>query len=297
MRIVSFFLLFSFILSSCSVPNRSKKLLSNIDHELAQNYKLEHGSLFAIYDLGRINKANCLYAQDIGRTINEENYNKLFLQKFKTKNKIIKDFNHETAIKIYKIKNLVLNLNAKYNFLSKTELHAFKRSYISKEQHNVFDFISNQSTSTHHNILELATLDKIINYVPLMVPEYQPTITSHYGFRKHPSNGRKKFHDGIDLKAHKSAPIYSSAAGKVSNVGRIKGYGNIIDIKHSNKFKTRYAHLKRIHVKEGDIVLRGQKIGEQGNTGNSTGEHLHFEVWLNGKHINPFDFITHTCKY
>jgi murein DD-endopeptidase MepM/ murein hydrolase activator NlpD len=295
MRAATLFLLFSFILSSCSSPNLSKKLLHNIDHELKQNYKLEQCSLFAIYDLAKINKTNCLYAKDFGRIINEESYNKTFLKRFKARHKIIKDLDHETTIKINKIKSLVLKLNAKYNFLTKTESHVFKRSYNSKE-HNVFDFISSRRP-THHNILELANLDKIINYIPLMVPEYQPIITSHYGFRKHPNHRRNKFHCGIDLKGRKSTPVYSSAEGRVNSVGRIKGYGNIIDIKHASKFRTRYAHLKRIHVKEGDLVLRGQKIGEQGNTGNSTGEHLHFEIWLNDKHINPFDFITHTCNY
>lgn len=68
----------------------------------------------------------------------------------------------------------------------------------------------------------------------------------------------------------------------------------MIEIKHSNKFITKYAHLRKIHVKEGDIVIKGQMIGLQGNSGNSTGEHLHFEIWLNNKHVDPFDFVSHS---
>lgn len=101
-------------------------------------------------------------------------------------------------------------------------------------------------------------------------------------------------HKGIDLvkKSHQTCYIISHSAGTVTAaVTGHKSYGNYVDIEHANGYKTRYAHLKNIIVTKGKAVKQGEKIGYMGATGNVTGAHLHFEVWQNGKRINPEPFI------
>lgn len=110
-------------------------------------------------------------------------------------------------------------------------------------------------------------------------------ITSHYG----PRWGRS--HDGIDLGVDVGNRVYASATGTVILAQWYYGYGNCIDVDHGNGIVTRYAHLDSISVSEGDTVYQGQVIGESGNTGNSTGPHLHFEIRINNESVNPADYV------
>lgn len=110
-------------------------------------------------------------------------------------------------------------------------------------------------------------------------------ITSPYGTRS------RGFHSGIDLVAKTGTPVYASAGGKVVLSSWYYGYGNCIVVDHGNGLKTRYAHLSGFNVKVGDTVSRGQQIGRSGNTGNSTGPHLHFEVIVNGSTKNPVNYF------
>ena len=110
-------------------------------------------------------------------------------------------------------------------------------------------------------------------------------ITSPYGTRS------RGFHNGIDIAAKTGDRISAAAGGKVVLASWSGGYGNCILIDHGNGMKTRYAHLSGYNVKVGDIVTRGEQIGRAGNTGNSTGPHLHFEVIVNGKTKNPINYL------
>jgi len=276
------FLLILLLLQGCGSSSVSKKtLLTSTVKQLEANYQIMHGHLYVQYDLARTNPTNCIFAKDFGRIINEVNHNKIFLQKFKVR--ASQNFSKEALNKINKIRDLLLTLHKKYEILSKVELYSIKKSLF-KTNNNQYFF------------QELLKLDKIINSLPLMIPEYNSKITSRYGMRKHPIKKKQKFHCGIDLKGSKSTPIYSSATGIITKVGRTHSFGNFIEIKHSNKFTTKYAHLKKINAKVGDKVIRGELIGLQGNTGHTTGEHLHFEIWLDNKHVNPSDFIAHACN-
>ncbi|MCC8416982.1 MAG: M23 family metallopeptidase [Rickettsia endosymbiont of Bryobia graminum] len=102
--------------------------------------------------------------------------------------------------------------------------------------------------------------------IPILLPESNVKITSHYGMRKHPRKRRHKFHCGTDLIGRKAAPIYAAAEGRIINVSNKNHYGNLIEIKHSTSFIMKYAHLRKIYVKTGEDVIRGQLIGLQGNT-------------------------------
>ena len=117
-------------------------------------------------------------------------------------------------------------------------------------------------------------------------------ITSYYGMRKDPKNGTLQFHAGVDFRGRTGTPVMASLDGIVSVVSDDWLYGKFIIISHYNGYKTLYGHLNSYSVKEGDRVARGRKIGEVGNTGYSTGPHLHFGVFdKNGKLVNPLDLL------
>lgn len=114
-------------------------------------------------------------------------------------------------------------------------------------------------------------------------------ISSQYGMRKHPIDGYRKMHRGVDFSARTGTPVVAAGNGTVDYVGRRGGYGKYIRIRHNKKYKTAYAHLSRYAkgLKNGSRVTQGEVIGYVGSTGRSTGPHLHFEVLENGKQINP----------
>ena len=116
-------------------------------------------------------------------------------------------------------------------------------------------------------------------------------FTSGFGYRRDPKTGGKRMHNGVDFAAPKGTDIFSPADGVVTYAGWQSGYGNYIKIKHEFGIETRYGHLSRIRVKKGQRVSRGQQIGDMGSTGRSTGSHLHYEVRVDDKPINPMNFI------
>lgn len=125
-------------------------------------------------------------------------------------------------------------------------------------------------------------------------PSIWPTegwVASPFGPRRSPFTGRKDFHKGIDVANRIGTPIYSTANGRVSFTGSGGGYGINLMINHGSGVITRYAHLNRYVVKKGQKVKRGELVGYMGNTGRSTGPHLHYEVKLNGVALNPKKFI------
>ncbi len=131
---------------------------------------------------------------------------------------------------------------------------------------------------------------KTLRTLPLGRPVTGP-ITSRYGRRIDPLKHKKAFHSGIDFRGKRGAKICATANGKVVFAGRNGSYGNFIKINHNNGYVTSFAHLQNYHVKKGDYVTRGQVIGLVGNSGRSTGPHLHYEVAYRGKTINPYKFM------
>ncbi len=118
------------------------------------------------------------------------------------------------------------------------------------------------------------------------------SITCGYGWRTNPfDTSEREFHQGLDIRASYQW-VTASRYGKVTYTGWMGGYGNAVVIAHPNGYKTLYAHLSRIGVRTGQYVKQGQTIAQSGNTGRSTGAHLHFEVIKNGSHCNPYPFLT-----
>jgi len=125
-------------------------------------------------------------------------------------------------------------------------------------------------------------------------PSIWPTrgwVTSGFGFRKSPFTGLREKHEGWDIAARNGAPVLTTADGVVVVEGREYGYGNLVEIDHGYGLVTRYGHNSKHLVKVGDRVKRGQVVVLVGNTGRSTGPHLHYEVLLNGVPVNPKNYI------
>ena len=126
---------------------------------------------------------------------------------------------------------------------------------------------------------------------PFAAPTSGTSRSSGFGVRFDPFTGRPAFHSGLDFAGPIMTPIYTTAPGVVSFTGVRSGYGNTIEIDHGDGFKTRYAHLAGIAVRIGQRVAVGQRIGAMGSTGRSTGPHLHYEVWVDGRPQNPDRFL------
>ena len=143
-----------------------------------------------------------------------------------------------------------------------------------------------------NNWKKLDTLSHNVISVPSDKPVKTASFESAYGLRKDPFEGRAKMHAGIDLSAPIGTPIYATADGTVTDAGyNSGGYGNLIKISHGRDIETRYAHLSSIGVRAGQRVTRGQLIGRMGSTGRSTGSHLHYEVRIEGRAVNPIPFM------
>jgi murein DD-endopeptidase MepM/ murein hydrolase activator NlpD len=134
-------------------------------------------------------------------------------------------------------------------------------------------------------------LEAAMRSLPAFVPVRNYTLTSNFGFRYDPFNGGSASHTGLDMAGPHGEPIYAAAQGRVVRAERFAGYGNCIDIDHGHGIITRYAHLSSIDVEVGDRVSMGQKIGGMGSTGRSTGTHLHYEVRIDGRPVNPRPFV------
>jgi len=141
------------------------------------------------------------------------------------------------------------------------------------------------------SLARMAVLERAIDGIPQVVPASDQNITSGFGYRRDPFNGQGAMHAGIDFQGAVGSPIFAAADGRVTFAGQKSGYGNAIEITHGNGMLTRYAHLSRIGVRIGQEVAAGATIGGLGSTGRSTGPHLHFEVRINDRAVNPRPFL------
>ncbi|MCW5759373.1 MAG: M23 family metallopeptidase [Phenylobacterium sp.] len=127
--------------------------------------------------------------------------------------------------------------------------------------------------------------------LPVARPTNGGSQTSGFGVRFDPFTRRPAYHSGLDFNGGYAQPIYATGPGVVSFTGQRSGYGNVVEIDHGRGLKTRYAHLSGFAVRPGQRVAVGQRIAAMGSTGRSTGTHLHYEVWVNGRAQNPGRFL------
>ncbi|HKE49372.1 MAG TPA: M23 family metallopeptidase [Rhodanobacteraceae bacterium] len=142
-------------------------------------------------------------------------------------------------------------------------------------------------------VLENLLLDRKVDnaLLPSGMPVAQGYIASGYGDRSDPINGHEAMHLGIDFDAPIGTPVTAVAEGVVSFVGAKPGYGNVVEIDHGNGYMTRYAHNSALVAEAGARVHAGEVIAKVGSTGRATGPHCHFEVWLNGRPVNPIAYV------
>ncbi|MEK3882976.1 peptidoglycan DD-metalloendopeptidase family protein [Paenibacillus sp. PL2-23] len=137
---------------------------------------------------------------------------------------------------------------------------------------------------------------RILDMTPSIWPADSRRVTSTFGIRRDPISGRSAVHNGLDLGGNRGDPIYAAADGIVTLSERDYPHGNNILIDHGRGMETRYLHLNKRFVEAGARVKKGQLIGELGNTGRSTGPHLHYEVIVNGDHVDPMPYIKEDRK-
>jgi len=132
---------------------------------------------------------------------------------------------------------------------------------------------------------------RLLEITPTLWPTESTRVTSVFGVRRDPFSGKPALHNGIDMAGPSGDPIYAAAAGKVVESAYNKSRGQYIVIKHPSGLKSAYMHLRKRYVEAGSQVKQGQKIGELGSTGRSTGPHLHFEIWKNDAPVDPRPYL------
>ena len=207
---------------------------------------------------------------------------------------------------LYYYSDQYVELKSTITALKKAELE-FKKLFSLKTKEEVF---KNLDTSNSGSIdmedlkrqirITMETVGEIREYLSNQNDIYKATprgwptaghITSGYGRREHPTSGESEFHSGVDIATSAGTPVRATADGIVSFAAWSGGSGNLVVIEHGLKFSTFYGHNKTVGVKVGQKVKRGDIISYVGSTGNSTGPHVHYEVWHQGHPINPVSYI------
>lgn len=157
---------------------------------------------------------------------------------------------------------------------------------------SALDLLASQRTDVM-TVIESRLFEQKIKkmMVPTQIPVPDANLGSTFGWRIDPITGRSALHTGLDFPAAPGTPIYAAAGGMVVTQEFHPQYGNMLEVDHGNNLITRYAHASKILVKKGDLIKRGQRIAEVGNTGRSTGPHLHFEVLVQGVPQDPQKFL------
>ena len=142
-------------------------------------------------------------------------------------------------------------------------------------------------------LLETLLMDREL--ASSLMPSGRPVATGYasspFGYRNDPFSGKRAFHRGVDFHAARGSDVLAVADGVVSFVGKRSGYGNVVEIDHGNGYMTRYAHNDENIAKLGQRIRSGDVVSKMGSTGRSTGSHVHFEVWLNDKVVNPYQYL------
>ena len=194
--------------------------------------------------------------------------------------------------RIIKIKDTPTYINTNENLKNINGLN--KKNYKSSIKENVIEninvknIIDNQEVQRIQNIQNENINNK--NFGKILWPVKSGKITSKFGNRNHPVLKSVKFHRGVDIAVSLGTPVYSGIKGRVTFAGRKGNYGNLVEIKGSDGIKVRYAHLSKIDVVAGQRVSDGEKVAETGNTGMSTGPHLHYEIIVDESPVNPLNF-------
>ena len=185
---------------------------------------------------------------------------------------------------------MLLSLDAEINYIRQSISQlGIKTDYLPR-----YDTAKTKTKNTDFKqlLITLAEHRAALRKIPFKTPMLYFYISGEYGQRKHPKTGKKSFHHGIDLAGTWQENVRSTAPGTVVFAGREGSFGKVVRIEHDYGISTLYAHLSRITVSVGDYVAENTVIGKMGNTGRSAGPHLHYEIQVDGKSVDPSDFFT-----
>ena len=196
--------------------------------------------------------------------------------------RVLSGFDNE----IFQFRDLLNELSIELDdeLSNKIDLVLETRELVAPDSPVFFEQLTNRISITKE--LRLA-----LNYIPLKAPMDYYYVSSKYGMRKDPKTKKPRFHKGIDLAGTWHEDVLSPADGVVIFAGKNGGYGNFIKIRHKYGIITAYGHLQKVLVRKGQRVSIRDRIGKMGNTGRSTGQHLHYEIIVNDKHIDPAKFL------
>ena len=203
----------------------------------------------------------------------------------RTKKLKIINFTKKLDLEIYQLVNVfkTLKLSPDNIDLKKIDSYLKNNTNVNKEE-------LIEDTSLRFQFLE--ELKNAIIFLPLKPPMQYYYVSSPYGFRIHPKSKLKQMHHGIDMAGTWQEEVRAPADGYVSFSGRNGSFGKSIKIVHKHGVTTLYGHLHKLKVKKGDFVTEGEIIGKMGSTGRAVGAHLHYEIKVNKKSVNPYNFIS-----
>lgn len=163
--------------------------------------------------------------------------------------------------------------------------------YVPVSQSRSFEAFSGGIASITGRLDQLVAIREFARSLPILRPIPDTEITSGFGTRRDPFLGRLSMHEGTDFRGQTGTSVRSTAGGTVTVAETTGGYGRMVEIDHGNGISTRYAHLSRIMVSEGQVLPAGALIGQVGSTGRSTGPHLHYEIRIDGRPIDPMRYL------
>jgi murein DD-endopeptidase MepM/ murein hydrolase activator NlpD len=227
------------------------------------------------------------------------------ISKLESKGKVLTEINSNTLSRISEIEKIVSmtglplstikpnvkekksnNMNIDSIFSNQGGPNTAETFDVEYDEENI-----DKNIAFNENVSRLFFLENLMNSVPLSSPVKKYYISSYYGERFDPFLGKESSHFGLDFAGPIDNEVMATSPGVIKFAGRKGNYGNLIEIDHGYKVTTRYGHLKSLKVAKGDIVTRGQIIGIQGNTGRSSGPHLHYEIRYMNKPYNPINFL------
>ena len=192
---------------------------------------------------------------------------------------------------------LAKNTNQQLNFFD-GQVEPNNIIEIPEQSLNIQSKLTNLNDKLVQQINQLDALEKILNHTHIDEEQYvagrpinKGWLSSYYGMRDDPFTQTPAMHKGIDFAGTEGDEVIATAAGIVTWSGERYGYGNLIEIDHGNGLVTRYGHNKELIVSVGEVVVKGQEIALIGNTGRSTGAHVHYEIIKNGKQIDPLPYV------
>ncbi|MBB3125257.1 murein DD-endopeptidase MepM/ murein hydrolase activator NlpD [Mesoflavibacter sabulilitoris] len=219
----------------------------------------------------------------------------IFLVVFYLSNNVIfnkKQWFNDNKNEIINISSSIDAISLKDSLINEKEKKLLLKEIESKV--NTFLTLSKDINDVNSLNVYFKHVPELLNYIPSMVPlkKGDYNLSSSFGYRYHPVDKKYKRHFGLDLAAEIGKPIYASANGVVTKLKRdLNGYGYHIIIKHRYGFETLYGHMNTILVQKNQIVTQGDLIGTVGQTGKTTGPHLHYEIKKNDNKIDPFGFF------